>query len=66
MKLLPALLEGLDQWPGKDEARRWQQGDHLVLLNPHRLVTPQNRMLILILESQQQGYLKFCQGYLIH
>ena len=53
MKLLAALLEGLDQWPGKDEARRWQQGDHLVLLNPHRLVTPQNRMLILILESQQ-------------
>ena len=66
MKLLATLLEGLDQWPGKDEACRWQQGDHLMLLNPHRFVTPQNRMLILILESQQQGHLKFCQGYLIH
>jgi hypothetical protein len=66
VKLLTALLEGLDQGPGKGKARRWQQGDHLVLLNPHRLVTPQNRMLILILESQQQGHLKFCQGYLIH
>jgi hypothetical protein len=53
MKLLAALLEGLDKWPGKDEACRWQQGDHLMLLNPHRFVTPQNRMLILILESQQ-------------
>ena len=65
MKLLAPLLEGMDPWPGKDEARRWQQGDHLMLLDPHRFVNFKYCMLILVLESQQQGNLKFFEGYLI-
>ncbi len=66
MKRTSALLQCSEHWGGEDEASGWKQWDDLIVLNPYRLVEPNDSMGVLLLKGCEEVHVELRERYLIH